>query len=141
MKYKKFIVVKQKEGDREQLKKKRKKRKWLVESSCFARNSRLVTRTESRRHESGEQGVSPHGISYAWCRIRGLIAPPHNVNIPRQLTTVHVHARVRMKPAHSVIYGNASVSSHATALSSTMNPCKPAFLFPPSERIWANSVI
>lgn len=106
----------------------------------------------NRRHESREQGVSPHGISYAWCRIRGLIAPPHNVNIPRQLTTVQ-RTRTRVnETGHSVIYGNASVSSRSLSVSISLshwNPrYRPQWIFAnrpfyslPAKRIWANSVI
>ena len=73
--------------------------------------------------KAGRQGVSPHGISYAWCRIRGLIAPPHNVNIPRQLTTVQ-RTRTRVnETGHSVIYGNASVSSFSLFPPISVRPC------------------
>lgn len=54
-----------------------------------------ASRTQAGRGNAREQGVSPHEISYAWRRIRGLIAPPHNVNMPRQLTVqprVYTHA-------------------------------------------------
>lgn len=83
-----------------------------------------------RPRECREQGVSPYGISYAWCRIRGLIAPPHNVNMPRQLTAVRPRIRARSTHArtnetgHSVIRVNASVSSLASVLSFVMSSCE-----------------
>jgi len=88
---------------------------------CAVSSSPAGCGGRSRPRECREQGVSPHGISYARCRIRGLIAPPHNVNMPRQLTAVCPRTRVRARArarvnetGRSVIRANAAASSLAT---------------------------
>ena len=83
----------------------------------WTRSKRKIgeARQTRAKRESHYEGVRPHGISYAWCRTRGLIAPERNVNMPRQLTMLsthntYPHACTPME-YYSVTRGNACVSS------------------------------